>query len=404
MLFKVAWRNIWRNRLRSLVVVGAIVIGVISVIFLSGFSIGMGYSYIENAIENEVSHLQIHHPEFKEDKEVKFSLENSEQILSTLDENEAVKAATIRTIISGMISSSHAARGVEIKGIVPELEARLTNLPTRLIDGEYLNPNRKTGILISKRLAEKLKIKLRKKVSLRFQDEENNLVDGGFRVVGIFETDNSAFDDANVYVQRNQINKYFLKPDKTHEVALLLHDIDKLETVKAALQTQQPNYLVESYKEISPEIELFSTQIKLSATIFTVIVMLGLIFGIINTMLMAVLERIRELGMLMAIGMNKFKVFFMIVIETIILGFIGAPIGLLIGYLLINSLSKTGIDLSNWSSGMKEFGLAEVVYPVLDSEIVIQLALAVLITAFLASIYPAFKAIQLRPVEAVRKI
>ncbi|HHH49491.1 MAG TPA: ABC transporter permease [Saprospiraceae bacterium] len=404
MVFKIAWRNIWRNKMRSMVVIMAIIIGVIAVIFLSGFSLGMGQSYVQNAIENEVSHLQIHHPKFKEDKEIQYSLSDGDKLLENLKKNKLVKVASLRTIVSGMISSSRGVRGVQIKGILPDEEALLTNLRKHLIEGQYFKSGKNSGILVSKRLAEKLKLKLRKKISLRFQDEENNLVEAGFRVVGIFETDNRTFDEANVFVRKDQISKYFQKKNATQEAALLLHDIHQVENLQASLQKQYPNLSIENYKQISPEIELFNSQIKLSSSIFTFIVMLGLIFGIINTMLMAVLERIRELGMLMAIGMNKVKVFSMIVIETILLGIISAPIGLLLGYLLVNKLNKTGIDLSRWSSGMKEFGLSGIVYPLLDHGVILQLALAVFITAFLASLYPAFKAIQLRPVEAVRTI
>jgi ABC-type antimicrobial peptide transport system permease subunit len=132
--------------------------------------------------------------------------------------------------------------------------------------------------------------------------------------------------------------------------------------------------------------------------------MLGLIFGIINTMLMAVLERMRELGMLMAIGMNKAKVFKMITLETLLLGLISAPIGMLIGTLSVGYFKRVGLDLSNFSKGMQKFGMSEIVYPESSGDMYITFGIAVLITAILGSLYPAFKAISLRPVEAIRKI
>jgi ABC-type antimicrobial peptide transport system permease subunit len=135
-----------------------------------------------------------------------------------------------------------------------------------------------------------------------------------------------------------------------------------------------------------------------------VIIMLALIFGIINTMLMAVLERTRELGMLMAVGMNRSRVFTMIIIETILLGVIAAPVGLLLGFLTNTYFAIYGIDLSSYSEGMEKFGLSDVVYTHMQTTDYISIMIAVAITAILGALYPALKAIRLKPVDAIRKI
>ena len=132
--------------------------------------------------------------------------------------------------------------------------------------------------------------------------------------------------------------------------------------------------------------------------------MLALIFGIINTMLMAVLERYKELGMLMAIGLNKVKIFSMIVLETLMLAAVAAPIGLGASFLTVYLLQDTGIDLSSFAKGLERFGMETTIFPVLDIGQYARISLAVFITALLASIYPARKAINLKPVEALHKI
>jgi ABC-type antimicrobial peptide transport system permease subunit len=132
--------------------------------------------------------------------------------------------------------------------------------------------------------------------------------------------------------------------------------------------------------------------------------MLALVFGIINTMLMAVLERYRELGMLMAVGMNKLRVFTMIVLETIMLAIVAVVPGLVLGYATVTYFGKNGIDLSAFSKGMQQFGMSDIVYTDLDPGFYVQLAMAVGITAVIGAIYPAYKAIRLKPVEAIRKI
>jgi ABC-type antimicrobial peptide transport system permease subunit len=205
-------------------------------------------------------------------------------------------------------------------------------------------------------------------------------------------------------VKREDLNPNLGDEKLTHEVAIVVNAPQNVEIVQSDIKGLYPNLLTENYKELSPEIELFQSQIKLSALIFTVIVMLGLIFGIINTMLMAVLERIREFGMLMAIGMNKVRVFWMVVLETVLLGMVAAPIGLAIGWFSVVYFSTRGIDLSNYSRGMREIGFSPIIYPNIESDFYWWLTLAVAVTAILGSLYPAFKAIKLRPVEALRKL
>ncbi len=404
MVFKIAWLNIWRSPLRSFVVLGSVTIGVWALISLLSFSFGMVKSYVNNAIRLQTSHIQIHKPEFKEDQEVKYFMENPNEKLAEINQNEFVQASTARIVINGMLATSRGARGVAIRGVDPETEMLVTKFTEKIKQGEYFEADKKNQILISERLAKKLKLKLRKKVVLQFQDLSGDIVAGAFRIVGLFNTENTPFDEGNVFVLRNDVNRLLGNGDVAHEIAIFLNDPSDLDSAQIALKTTFPDLLVENYREISPDINLYESQIGVSATIFIIIFMLALIFGIINTMLMAVLERTRELGMLMSIGMNKMKVFGMVVFETILLGFIGAPIGLALGWLTVTYLAKNGLDLSAFAGGMEQFGMSTIVYPDLNADIYIQLGLSVVITAILASIYPAYKAISLRPVDAIRKI
>jgi len=360
--------------------------------------------YVKNAIQNETSHLQIHHPDFVEDKEIKYLLDNPAATLEKVESTPMVETATLRTVVTGMLRSSRGARGVTIKGIDPVKEASVTAFDTKIIDGKYFTDGKKNQIIISQELAEKLKLKIRKKVVVQFQDVNNDIIAGAFRIVGIFKTGNTMFDQSNIMVNRTDLNRLIGQEGVAHEVAVVLSDKEELIPTGNQFKTAFPNLLVQNYREISPEVQLYESQIDISATIFTTIFMLALIFGIINTMLMAVLERNRELGMLMAVGMNKGKVFRMIVLETLLLGLVAAPIGLLLGWLTINYFGNVGIDLRAFSDSMEQFGLETQIYTELPSKYYVSLALSVLFTALLASLYPAWKAIKLRPVEAIRKI
>ncbi len=404
MLFKISWRNIWRNPLRSLVVMGSIMVGTWSIISLLSFSSGMVKSYVNNAIRMETSHLQLHDPIFKaEDQEITAVLPEAEARLAAIKERPEVNAATVRTLVNGMLVAPKGTRGVLIKGIEEEAEAQLTEIDQQITEGDYFGKG-KNQVLMGKELADKLGLKLRKKIVLQFQSLEGEITAGAFRIVGLIDSGNKLRDGANVFVRRSDLNRLLGQEDAAHEIAVFLQDPAQIGPFVEDLRATYPTTLVETYQELSPDIKLYETQIGASFAIFVGIFMLALIFGIINTMLMAVLERTRELGMLMSVGMNKFRVFGMIVIETVMLGVLSATAGILLGWLSVQQLSEVGLDLSSFSQGLKQFGMSTIVYPHLDPNLYVQLAIAVLITTLLASLYPAYKAISLRPVEAVRKI
>jgi len=404
MLIQVAWRNIWRSRIRSIVVIGAVLLGAVSFIFLMAFTQSMVNSYVDNAIRFQTSHLQVHNPKFIEDKELAYTLNDKSNVEKILSEHDGIAKFTERTLVSGMIRSSRGARGLVIRGVQPERENEISTIKESLIEGNYFSNKKKNEILISEELAEKLQLKLRKKVVLQFQDFNKEISQGSFRIAGIYKTGNTVNDLGMVMVDQADINKLLGKNKVAHEIAILLKDQETLISVQEDLKKQLPQLEIENYRQISPDISLYESQLGITSIIFLTIFMLALIFGIINTMLMAVLERNREIGMLMAVGMDKARIFGMIVLETLMLGLIGAPLGLLGGWMLVQYFGKKGIDLGSFAEGIERFGLATIIRPELETSIYIQLVLAVFITALLASIYPAYRAIKLKPMEAIRKI
>ena len=189
-----------------------------------------------------------------------------------------------------------------------------------------------------------------------------------------------------------------------NEIALMLHDPDVLPRVQQHIRQEHPDLLVESWRELAPELNLLVEQSGLTQVILLAIIMTALAFSIVNTMLMAVLERVRELGMLMAVGMNKRKVFFMILLETVLLSVVGCPIGLLLGYLTIYWLGSTGVEFSTHAAGLESFGYSPVVYPYLEFSSYVLYTAGVLVTAVLGSLYPAIRAVRLKPVQAIRTL
>ncbi|MDN5214250.1 FtsX-like permease family protein [Fulvivirgaceae bacterium BMA12] len=404
MLFTIAWRNVWRQKVRSLVIIGAMVVGLWGLIFAIGFMSGFMDSYLSNALKYEYSHIQVHHPDFKQDQEIKYNIKQGIKKVAEIVTDTNVKAATHRTIVNAMIGSAKASSGVKVLGVDSLLEKEVTSFDQLITDGTYFKSVKRNPLLIGEKLAEKLKVKLRSKIVLTFQNLEGEIVSEAFRVAGIFNAKSPILNETVVMVNFRDINKNLGDKNLVSEIAVYLNDVDKIEESQEAISSILPDYRVEKWDKLAPELSLIVQQSKTNVFILVTIFMTALIFGIINTMLMAVLERIKELGMLMAIGMNRIKVFTMIIIETIFLGLVACPVGLFLGHLTISYFNGNGFDLSDYSQGLEKFGYETVIYPIISGNHYFMLSMGIFITTIVASIYPALKAIKLKPAEALRKI
>lgn len=405
MLVQIAWRNIWRNKMRSFVVIGSVTLGIWAGIFILAFSWGLYQSNIRDSVYKQLSHIQIHHPSFIKEKDPEFSIANTGKILDSLNADKRILAASSRVISTGMISSPTTASGVKILGVHPSSEAKQTGLNENVINGNYFDSGKDNEILIGQKLAKKLKVKLRSKVIVTFANIDSEMISAAFRVGGVYKSKNTSLDEENVYVLKDHLRELLeLKPTESNEIAILLKNEEDLISVKNYAAGLVPGGKVEDWKELSPELGLVIESFNLYTYLISGIILLALIFGIINTMLMSILERIRELGMIMAIGLNKRKLFSMILLETLFLTLIGCPIGLLIGWSSIEYFGEYGINISRFSEGLSSYGFSSIIYPALDNQKYAIVAIMCVITALLAAIYPAYRALQLNPAEAIRKI
>lgn len=403
-IVKIAWRNVWRSKGRSLVVMGSIVVGIWALIFGNGFMNGFMVGYTNEMINFDVSNIQVHHPDFKTDYDVQFSIPDGVLKAEAISEWEGVEASTARSIVNGMIASPKKASGIQIRGIDVETESNVTHLDTLLYQGKYFEGIKRNPIVIGDKLAKKLKVKVRSKVVLTFNDRNGDITSGAFRIVGIVKSSSLNINERYAFVRKSDLNKLLGIGDSVHEIALLLTPHFDESLVVAKYKQTYSDDLIETWKEIAPELSFMQEMYGQMLYILMGIILTALIFGIVNTMLMAVLERIKELGMLMAVGMNKIRVFSMILIETLYLGIVASPVGLLLGWLTISYYTKVGVDLTNYSEGLESFGYSSILYPYIDSASYITITIGVVITAFLAALYPAWKAVKLKPVEALHKI
>lgn len=404
MIFKIAWRNIWRSRVRSLVVATAIALGLFAGLFSSAFYEGMINQKIENVIELEMSHFQVHHPKFREELLSNMTIPNSVGLQSEINADSSVTASTGRVVSMVMMASANQSGGVKAVGIDPTEESNVTVLHQKITEGEYFEGIKRNPILISEKLAEKYRVKLRSKVVLTMQDVEGEIIAGSFRVVGIFNSGNGMYDEANVFVRRSDMQNLLGIGDSYHEIAVLVNTPSEAENVASRYAEAYPDLEIKPWLDLAVGMRYMVEAMGTYAYIIVGIILFALLFSIVNTMLMAVLERTREIGMLMAVGMNKNSVFQMIMLETIFLSLLGGPAGLAISYILISYFGGAGMDLGSAGEMYSDLGFASVIYPSLGSQTYINVTIMVVVMAVFAAVYPAWKALRLNPSEAIRKI
>ncbi|MFC2114177.1 ABC transporter permease [Bacteroidota bacterium] len=404
MIWSIAWRNVWRNKVRSAIVLLAVAIGLFAGVFSTGFFKGMIDMRMRSAIKTETSHIQIHKKDYKLNYDLKLFMTGTDELLADIKARPDVAGVSRRLISECIVTTAHGTRGVKLVGIEPEREGMVTDIFERITEGKYLDhDNKRTApILVGESLAEDLKLKLKSKITVDLVDAEGHITTKLFKVAGIFRTSNTGYDDMNVFVKREDLlNQLALEQDVAHEIAIYLNPDTDLKIAKEEIQAKYSELEVLSWRQISKELALMADSMDQYMYIFVLIIMLALCFGIINTMLMVVLERTKELGMLMAVGMNKMRVFFMIVLESIFLSLSGGVLGIIIGYLVIKHFETTPIVLDMFE-GFEQYGYSTKVYTSIDLETLIGITIMVIFLGIFSAIYPARKATKLDPADAIR--
>lgn len=405
MIINISWKNIWRNKSRSLIIMTAMTLGIFAGMFLTSFMKGMGKQRVESALKTEVSHIQINQPGFHDNVDLSLFIENTKEIENTLDTMSSIEAYSKHVIVQSMIKTSKSSVASMIIGVDPEREVLVTDLQDQIIEGTYLNADKRNKIVISKKLAKKLDVGLKKKIIISLVNLNGDIDGDAFKVVGIYETSNAMYDDMHVFVRNEDLARIAgMDSDKAHMYSINLKEGADMAMASDSLMHKLPLNEVEDWKKANPILSYTNDAMDQYMIVLMAIIMLALFFGIVNTMLMAILERTRELGMLMAIGMNKKRVFLMIMLETVMLSLSGAVGGIILGSVVNGYFSRYGLDLSVWGEGLESIGYDPIIYFVSDFNSIVIIVVNVMVTGIFAAIYPAIKALKLRPSEAIRAI
>ena len=404
MYLQLAWRNIWRNKRRTAIILTAVVIGIWSMILLGSLMRGMAVGMIKNGIATLTGHIQIHHKGYRNDPAIENSIADPrvlEDLLKKALPPDALWSPRVR--VSAVASNARHSSGVTLVGIDPASEARISFIGTAISQGRYLNPDDKNGILVGEALLEKFDTRPGRKLVLMSQDTNRDIASRAFRIVGTFKAEMEATEKQYVFVTRRSSQKMLKLQDAISEIAILLPGKPDNPGVYNALKTALPSrqFEVHTWRELLPFQMAYLKILDGFMWIWYLVVFVAMGFGIVNTTLMAVFERMREFGLLKALGMKPWWILREVLTESFLLLITGMAIGNALGFVCIYALSGSGIDLSALAAGAEYAGMTRIIYPAIELKDVLMSNMIVLFLGMLVSAYPAVKAARFRPVEAL---
>lgn len=404
MYLQMAWRNVWRNRRRTLVILTAVVIGVWSMICVGALSRGIADQMVQNGIATLTGHLQIHRLGFRSDPVVENSITDAGAVLACLPALLPPGSHwSARVRVNAVAANARHSGGVTLVGVDPGREAPVSFIGGAVAAGAFLSADVPWGIVVGRALAEQFDTRLGRKLVLMSQDTQREIASRAFRITGIFEAEMAATEKQFVFVNLPEAREMLKLGGGISEVAILLPDPQQADAVAGRLQTALPpdRYEVETWRELLPLVTAILKMYDVFIFLWFVVVFIAMSFGIVNTTLMAVFERIREFGLLRALGMKPAGIVKSVLTETLMLLTVGTAIGNALGLASVLALSRHGIDLSAMAAGLEFAGMGRVIIP----QIVMRdLAMAngvVVVLGLLVSVYPAVKAARFTPVQAL---
>lgn len=410
--FQIGWRNLWRNPRRTIIILTAIIIGIGSMIVLSALMRGMIDGMVDNAIHNLVGHIRIEDPDYRVDPSITRKIDRPQQLLARLAPLLPVDVRVVRRIkVDGMLSTSREHLGVVVVGIVPEDETGVSFIGRPVHRGRMIEKDEHNGIVVGQALLERIGAEVGRKVVLVSQNQQSDNVSKAFRIRGVYRTELSETEKGFVFVSLPVLQEMLGAGEGVTEIALhkdlgASADESGSTELAAALNTklQGSGYQARGWREMLPAISAYLEMFNSYMLIWFVVVFVAMGFGLVNTMLMAVYERMREFGLQRALGMRSSRIIGMVMAEILLLLLFGAVIANCLAVVLINVALRDGIDLSQFTEGTAMWGISRVIEPVLSTWDICAANGVVLVLGLLVGVYPAVRASRFTPMETMRHL
>lgn len=397
-----AWRNLWRHPRRSVIMLVAIALAVWSMVTLGALSRGVMEQQMRSAIRTLTGHIQIHAQAYRDDPVIENSMPPPAPPLAALLRQAEVKGWAARVRVPAVVASERESIGVILVGIDPGQERGLSFIADALVRGRPLASVADMGVVLGRKLVERLETAVGKRVVLMSQDRNNDIADRGFRVVGVFAAEAQATETAYVFVGRATAQSMLKLGDRISEIALIGQDRERLDPLLSRLRAAAPTLDIQPWTELEPLLVLTVETFEVFMYIWFVVVFLAMSFGLVNTLLMAVFERTREIGLLQALGMRPRWILVQVLLESLLLLALGLGLGNVLAWASIAWLHD-GIDVSRFEAGLELFKMGKVMYPAVVAKDVAAANLVVFVLGLVASLYPAWRAARYVPVQAITR-
>ena len=328
MNFRLGWRNIWRNPRRTLVIMSAVIIGVWSMIFLGALMRGITDQMVRNGIATLTGHIQVHHKDYRNDPVIENSITEPEAVETTLNDILPPGSRwTPRVRVNAIASNARHSSGVTLVGVEPRREDKISFVAQAITQGRFLKPVDKNGIVVGKALADKFETKLGRKLVLMSQDTKREIASRAFRIVGIFRAEMEATEKQFVFITMSAAQQMLELKKDISEISIILTDYQEVDQVTVALRTalSTTDYEVQSWQELLPMVTAVLKMYDGFIFLWFLVVFIAMGFGLVNTTLMAVFERIREFGLLKALGMKPWWIIKGVLIESFFLLILRSP-------------------------------------------------------------------------------
>lgn len=404
---QMAWRNVWRHPRRSILTMCAVAFAALVLIFMLSWQFGSYETMINSAVAVHSGHLQVQAEGYQDKQRMGQVVRNPAEIRSLLDATPGVSAHTARARAFSLVSSNERSYAALVVGIEPEHEARVSTLEALVREGAYLEPGDGNQALLGKLLARNLRVDAGDEVVLLGQGRDGSIAATAVRVKGIFHSGQDELDRSTLQIPLPVFQEVYAMRGAVHQVVILGKDLDAVPWIKqrltSALQKEDSGdgLVVLDWKELMPGL-IQSIQMDLvSGFLFYVILIVVVAFSIMNTFLMAIFERKKEFGVLMALGSRPGRLSRLILTECSIMTGLGVALGIVLGMAVTVYFQTHGIHFSGASEILRQFGLPERMYPELSLlSVGVGTVVVLLITSF-AVIYPTLQVRRLRPVDAM---
>ncbi len=402
--WRLAWRNLWRHRRRTWLTVGAMVFCNVLLIFLISVQLGSYQMMIDNSLGAFSGHLQVQHEGFDEDQRIRQSVpavvERAQQVQDLLGE-EAVAA---RGIAYALASSEERSFGIQITGVQPEREPRVSTLPGLLRKGRYLS-GADGEIVVGALLARNLRVGPGDEITILGSGRDGSFAAAIATVVGIIDSGIPDLDRALAQVSLPWFQTVFSLGDHGHSVVVRLPNLEQVPLAVEALQAlraEHPELVVLDWDQLLPGLQQAIRSDMTTAWVMYAVLILLVAFSVLNTQLMSVLERTREFGVMLAVGLSPGRLARLVGLETALLGAMGLGLGVLLGALLALYLQQAGFTFPGMAEMNARFNLPERIYPPVTLDSLLWGPLVVFLGTLLAAVYPALRLFGLQPVTAMR--